>query len=169
MRIVAAGEAELAQSRALVFEYLALTQGERGRPVPANPDELPELLRTDLDELPARYAGPGALFLAFEGDQAYGCVGLRPRPEPGPNEARAEPEAEVSRLYVRPAHRGAGVARALMTTLLDHARAAGFTRVVLGVMTTRVPVIAFYRRLGFVETGAEIAYGTPMVLMSRPL
>jgi ribosomal protein S18 acetylase RimI-like enzyme len=167
MRIVAAGAAELADGRALVFEYFAATQGERGRPVPASPDELPELLRADLDDLPARYAEPGALFVAYGGDQAYGCVGLRPHSEPGPTEAVAE--AEVSRLYVRSAYRGAGVARALMTTLLDHARIAGFTRVVLGVMTTRVAVIAFYRRLGFVETGAEIAYGTPMVLMSRPL
>jgi ribosomal protein S18 acetylase RimI-like enzyme len=160
MRIVAAGKAELADARSLVFEYMAATQGERGRPVPADPAGLPELLRTDLDHLPTRFAHPGALLLACSHGQAYGCVGLVPRPEPG--------RAEVTRLYVRPEHRGRGVARALMTALLTHAHQAGLTQVDLDVMASRVAVVEFYRRLGFIETGTAISYGTPMVLMTRP-
>ena len=160
MRIVAVGEAERAEARALVFEYIAATQGERGRPVPADPAGLPELLRAELDNLSARFADPGGLFLAYDQNQACGCVGLAPRPEPG--------RAEVTRLYVRPEHRGRGVARALMNALLSHAHHAGFTQIDLDVMASRVGVVEFYRRLGFIETGTAIAHGTPMVLMSRP-
>jgi ribosomal protein S18 acetylase RimI-like enzyme len=135
---------ELADASTLVFEYMATTQGERGRPVPATPDELPPILRAEQADLLAAYRHPGVLLLAYDGPVAVGCVGLKPGPGSG--------IAAVTRLYVRPAYRGAGVARTLMAAVSDRARANGFAELVLDVMASRVQVIAFYQRLGFTET-----------------
>src|SRR5215203_1919803 len=58
----------------------------------------------ELAELPGAYAPPrGGLWLASVEEALAGCVALRPL---------GEDEAEMKRLYVRPAHRGLGLGRA---------------------------------------------------------
>src|SRR5690242_3112238 len=65
----------------------------------------------------AELAGPGAAFLgAFVGGRLVGCCGSVTRPGG---------YVELKRLFVRPAARGRGVARALLAALEDRARAAG--------------------------------------------
>ncbi len=160
--LTALGPAELADARTLVFEYLATTQGERGRPVPVDPDGLPPVLHDEWRALAQTYGEPGFLLLAYDGPDPVGCAGLVPMPSPG--------TAEVRRLYVRPAHRRGGVARQLMAAVIERAATAGFRELVLDVMPSRRPVIDFYRRLGFVDgepypTGAP----DPMVFLRRPL
>lgn len=56
--------------------------------------------------------------------------------------------AEVKRLYVRPAERGAGIGTTLMDHVHRHAGLQGFTRVILEVLHTRAGAVAFYRHLG---------------------
>jgi GNAT superfamily N-acetyltransferase len=150
--------AELNDAEALVFEYMAATQAEAGRAVPASAAELPGVLRTEQADLLAAYRRPGFLLLAYRGADPLGCVGLMPSTEQG--------GAEVKRLFVRPPHRGEDVARALMLDLIDRARAGGFTELVLDVMLSRVHVIDFYRRLGFHECGRE---QPGLVALRKPL
>jgi GNAT superfamily N-acetyltransferase len=72
-----------------------------------------------------------------------------------------EPEstAHVVGVYVTPRWRGTDVAGALLGAVLEWAREeAGATRVRLFVMTTNNRAAAFYRRIGFVPTGATMAY-----------
>lgn len=116
---IAAGR--IADAKALVFEYMAATQAETGRLVPADIDELPAVLRDECDNLVSAYQAPGVLWLAYRGEHPIGCVGLKPLAQPG--------DVEVKRLYVRPVHRG-GIARILMSHAHRHAFRHGFTRLV---------------------------------------
>ena len=100
----------------------------------------------ELAELPGAYAPPrGALLVARVGDEAAGCVGLRPL---------SEGDAEVKRLYVRPAHRGAGLGERLMRALFDRAATAGYQALRLDTLATMEGAARLYERLGFVPTPA---------------
>jgi ribosomal protein S18 acetylase RimI-like enzyme len=90
----------------------------------------------------AYLVGPGALWLAYDGD-VVGCVALRPLQSAGPH------AAEVKRLYVRPTHRGGGVARALMDALEADARERGFTELYLDTKDDLLEAIRFYERRGY--------------------
>jgi GNAT superfamily N-acetyltransferase len=59
--------------------------------------------------------------------------------------------AEIKRMYVDPAFRGHGVARALLERLIDDARAAGCRLVQLETGVWMVAAHALYRRCGFVD------------------
>ena len=87
--------------------------------------------------------GPGALWLAERDGETIGCVVLRPLP------ALGDRAAEVKRLYVRPAQRGAGVAAALMDALEAHARAGGYDAIVLDTKDDLVAAIRFYEQRGY--------------------
>jgi putative acetyltransferase len=149
----------LTEAAALVFEYMAITQVEAERPVPASIAELPAVLRDECLGLPTAYEPPGALLLAFVDGAPVGCVGLRPTGDDG--------VVEVKRLYVRPAYRRRGIARALMDAALEHADRAGFARLELDVMTTRTHVIALYRDLGFEPHPPRDEWVFPMVSLGR--
>jgi GNAT superfamily N-acetyltransferase len=161
IRVLTATAIELPHAQALVFEYMAATQGEAGRAVPASINELPEILHAECTNLATAYHAPGALLLAYHDTDPIGCVGLKPTPLLG--------TIEIKRLYVRPAHRGAGAARLLMHHAHSHATRHGFTRLVLDVMPTRTHVIDFYRQLGYTEAEPYIVEGPwPMIYMERP-
>lgn len=64
-------------------------------------------------------------------------------------------EVELARFYVRRAHHGQGIAQLLMTAVFDEARALGGTRLWLGVWERNARAIAFYKKCGFVEVGAQ--------------
>lgn len=147
---------------ALVFEYMAATQAETGQPVPAGISELPAVLQRECHDLPAVYRPPGTLLIADHGGQPAGCAGLAPCSD--------ERSAEIKRLYVRPAHRGQGIARTLMSHAHRHAARHGITRLILDVLPARTAVISFYRRLGYTETEPH-ATGSPvpMIYMERPI
>jgi putative acetyltransferase len=90
-----------------------------------------------------------------------GCAGLVPRPGP-------QPTAEIKRLYVRPARRGQGIARALMSQAHHHAPQHGMTRLVLKVLPGRTGAIGFCRRLGYSQTGPYTTESSvPMIYMQR--
>lgn len=61
---------------------------------------------------------------------------------------------EVKKMYFLPAARGRGMGRALLSRLLDEARARGFTRCYLETLTGMDDAVALYRKLGFVERAA---------------
>lgn len=110
----------------------------------------------ELARLPGAYAPPsGALLLAREGAAAAGCVALR----------GLDPvTAEMKRMYVRAAYRGAGLGRRLALAIVEEARQRRYTRIVLDTLPVLSAAIALYRDLGFRETGPYLARPTPGAL-----
>lgn len=67
----------------------------------------------------------------------------------------APDEGEVTDLAVDPGARRQGIGRALMTRLLEDARAAGYARVSLEVRVSNAPALALYESLGFERVGTR--------------
>ena len=119
----ATGAAEVATVRELFAEYARLVD---------EPCCFADFQR-ELDTLPGDYR----LFLA-DGDA--GCVAIR----------LLDPQtAEMKRLYVRGAHRGKGIGRALAQTAIRVAREAGCARIVLDTLPKMREAQALYESLRF--------------------
>jgi GNAT superfamily N-acetyltransferase len=86
----------------------------------------------------------GWLLLAWLGDAALGC-GALVRQGPG--------LGEIKRVFVAPAARGNGVARALLARLETLALAEGLTTLRLDTNKVLVEAQAMYRRAGYAEVG----------------
>ena len=96
--------------------------------------------------MPGDYAPPrGRLLLARVAGQAAGCVALR---------ALDSETAELKRLFVRPAHRHAGLGRMLTEAALEEARKLGYARVRLDTVASMREATALYRALGFQDIAA---------------
>ncbi len=87
-------------------------------------------------------------WLALDGERPVGTVGLFHADE------QAAQEVHLIGMWVPTSSRGTGVAELLAHTALDHARGAGYRRVVLEVADENGRAAAFYERLGFRATGA---------------
>jgi ribosomal protein S18 acetylase RimI-like enzyme len=138
---LASGRVEMA--KAIVFEYLALTQGEAGFPVPQGIGDLPPQLRAVCESIAEHYREPGALLLALLDEHVCGCVGIVASDITKPTDAL------VQRLYVRAPYRRLGLARRLMQAAQTHAAQNGFQRVVLNVLPARRAAIALYETLHY--------------------
>jgi GNAT superfamily N-acetyltransferase len=107
-------------------------------------------------DLEARYGGPdgtpiaavefdppdGGFFVAYVEGEPAGCGAWR-------SYAQSGHVAEVKRVYVSQRARGLGVARLIMTTLENDARAHGRTRMILETGTRQPEAIALYASLGY--------------------
>ena len=101
----------------------------------------------ELAALPGEYAAPsGQLLLAYVDGALAGCGGLRPLPDV--DHANA---CEMKRLYVRPAFRRFGLGRALAEALLDEARRAGYSAMLLDTLDEMESARELYASLGFEE------------------
>jgi ribosomal protein S18 acetylase RimI-like enzyme len=147
-------EDDIALGIELVHEYVVATADETGHDV-----DLILPLIAELRDFRAHYLERGA-FLVAELDGPAGCVGVTP----GPAET-----CEMNRLWVRPAFRRAGVARALSEASMRAARDLGYTRMALDVVPERTAAIALYRSLGFTDTAPLHDYPFPMVPLAREL
>jgi ribosomal protein S18 acetylase RimI-like enzyme len=101
----------------------------------------------ELSALPGDYAAPrGALLLARVDGAVAGCCALRPM------DSSDYPNAsEMKRLYVRKAFRGFGLGRQLAEAILDEARLAGYSSVLLDTLDEMEAARALYEDLGFQE------------------
>jgi GNAT superfamily N-acetyltransferase len=88
--------------------------------------------------------GPrGRLYLALVDGAPAGMAALKPV---------TMDDSELKRIYVRPAHRGLGLARRLVEQVIDDARSLGYRRMRLESLDFMRPAHALYRSLGFVDT-----------------
>lgn len=89
------------------------------------------------------YMKSGKFLLAEHQHELSGCVYVELRGDRG----------YIGLLSVDPRHQGTGLGRKLMHAAEDYFRAAGCTGVDLRVISQRTPLPAFYRHLGYIETG----------------
>ena len=64
-------------------------------------------------------------------------------------------ESEFTLLSVAPQYQSKGVGRKLMHYMFDRIKLMGATTVVLDLLDNRLDLVAWYKRLGFIETGKE--------------
>ena len=102
---------------------------------------------TELASLPGDYAPPsGQLLLAFVDGALAGCGGLRALADVDYANA-----CEMKRLYVRPAFRRFGLGRVLAQALIDEARHAGYSVMLLDTLDDMESARGLYTSLGFEE------------------
>ncbi len=101
----------------------------------------------EVASLPGKYAAPtGCLLLALVDGGPAGSGALRPLAEVDYANA-----CEMKRLYVRPAFRRFGLGRAMAQTLLDEARRAGYSAMLLDTLDEMESARELYASLGFEE------------------
>lgn len=112
------------------------------------------------------YMERGKFLLAEDSSGLAGCVYVELRGERG----------YLGLLGVDPPRQGTGLGRSLMDAAENYFRAAGCRAVDLRIISPRTPLPAFYRHLGYVQTGtAPFAPDIPVkvpchyILMSKPL
>lgn len=129
--------AAIQQARLLFEEYAAALQHEQ------NIDLSFQHFSAEVAGLPGVYAAPrGRLWLAFYAAELVGCCALR---------ASAPGNAEMKRLYVRPAFRHFQVGRRLVETTIATARELGYERLLLDTLPTMQAARTLYAKLGFTE------------------
>lgn len=113
------------------------------------------VLREDQQKFTEEYFGDGRGFwLAQEGEQIAGCIGLRridlwaERPKgAATREEEAIPgQAEIKRMYVREEWRGHGVAQRLLEAAEEFARAAGYQWIYLDTTDDMKAAARLYER-----------------------
>jgi ribosomal-protein-alanine N-acetyltransferase len=140
----------LGPARALEARAVALMSRDLGEP------------GLDWRYTPARMA---ALLADPETSTVVACAGDRPH---GFAVMQfGDDRAHLALLAVQPTRQRRGVGRALVDWLLASARVAGIAAVELELRADNAGALAFYRRLGFDETGVEPAYYDGIVAARR--
>jgi len=98
----------------------------------------------------AQFRAAGGFFAAARidgatGASSIGCGAFRPIDAT---------TVEVKRMFVHPAHRGRGVARAILAALETEARRRGFTRAILETGNRQSEAIALYHACGYARIEA---------------
>jgi GNAT superfamily N-acetyltransferase len=97
---------------------------------------------------PAEFAPPRGLFLVgYLDGEPVACGGWRAHE--GDEREFADGDAEIKRMYVVPAARGGGLARAMLATLERTAAEAGRRRIVLETGLKQPEAVALYRSSGY--------------------
>ncbi|XP_029411842.1 N-acetyltransferase 8 [Nannospalax galili] len=114
-------------------------------------DYVAECLHTDMADITKSYlSGHGSCFwVAESGGQVVGTVAARPAENP----PVGRKQLQLFRLSVSPQHRGQGIAKALVRTVLQFARDQGYSDVVLETSILQRSAIAVYEAIGFQRTG----------------
>lgn len=100
--------------------------------------------RVDLAAYGAKLVSQAILFEAWSGNHLVGLVaGYANDPK--------RQDSFITNVSVLPEWHGKGIAKRLLGTFVDHARVAGFARVVLSVDARNQPARALYRNHGFTD------------------
>jgi ribosomal protein S18 acetylase RimI-like enzyme len=115
------------------------------------------------DDFKRIYFCDGAgVWLATLADAAVGCVALR-------SLAKFVHSGEVKRLYVRPQHRGRGIAAALYQGLEKYARERGYEWLYLDTTDEMVAAQRFYAALGYELTSSYNDNSQATIFMRKDL
>lgn len=93
----------------------------------------------DLDDIATQYA-LGVFFVAWQAGRIVGTGALIPR---------QDGVAEIVRMSVAKDVRRQGIGKKILSELVNHARQAGFKRLILETTTTWQEVVEFYQHCGF--------------------
>jgi ribosomal protein S18 acetylase RimI-like enzyme len=120
------------------------------------------LVRDDLDQLVKYFNDDSGVWLASDGSLTVGCVALRPL-------ATLSEACEIKRLYVRPLHRGMGIADRLMDALEAYALVQNYRFAFLDTKDDLQAAVSFYVRRGY--TACERYNSNPQatIFMQRRL
>jgi GNAT superfamily N-acetyltransferase len=128
-------------AESLIREYLGwIAQEARGRYGLAF--DIEAMVASDLHDAAKFYEPHGRFYVALQDGAPVG-VGCLKR--------LTASSAELQRMYVQPACRGAGIGRLLLDRLLDDCRAMGVEVARLESLRFLAAAHALYRRAGFVE------------------
>jgi len=78
--------------------------------------------------------------VAYKDNQAVGC---------GAFKQYDDDSVEVKRMYLKPKHRGSGIASEILKALEDWAKEIGYQRTVLETGTRQVEAVKFYHKSGY--------------------
>ncbi|XP_051010791.1 probable N-acetyltransferase CML1 [Acomys russatus] len=108
-------------------------------------------LRTDMADITKSYlnARGSCFWVAESGGQVVGTVAALPVKDP----PVGRKQLELFRLSVSSQHRGQGIAKALVRTVLQFARDQGYSDVVLETSVMQQGAITLYEGMGFQRTG----------------
>ncbi|XP_032762068.1 probable N-acetyltransferase CML6 [Rattus rattus] len=117
-------------------------------------------LHTDMADITKSYLSDrgSGFWVAESGGQVVGTVGALPVKEP----PSGRKQLQLFHLAVSSQHRGQGIAKALVRTVLQFARDQGYTDVVLETSTMQIGAVTLYLGMGFQKTGQRF----PSVLWS---
>ncbi len=101
------------------------------------------------DRVELRLSEGSALFAAILDEDWVGTAAVF---------AQTPEQVHLVSVFVTPSHRGTGVMNALLTATQDWARALGARTMRLLVHEENARARAYYRKAGFVETGARMPY-----------
>lgn len=98
----------------------------------------------EVTHLESKYGMPfGRLYLAYYGEEAAGCIGLR----------KIDKQCcEMKRLYVRPKFRGAQIGKQLVRQIIKDAKEIGYSCMLLDTLPFLEHAIHMYKTFGFYET-----------------
>jgi len=97
----------------------------------------------ELNEITREYNHPtGALLLAYDGNNAIGCAGIR---------KIDDRRAELKRMFVDPAYRGLQLGPKLLQMALDEARQLGYRSIRLDTVPQMRSAIKLYQSAGLHE------------------
>ena len=88
------------------------------------------------------FAERSGVWLASQENNVVGCIALRELPE-------IQRSGEIKRMYVRPVHRGRGIAKELLDALERFAAKAGYEWLYLDSAPGMDTAVRFYQRNGF--------------------
>ncbi|XP_028618202.1 probable N-acetyltransferase CML5 [Grammomys surdaster] len=113
-------------------------------------------LQTDMADITKSYLNAhGSFWVAESGGQVVGMVGALPVKDP----PLGRKQLQLFHLSVSSQHRGLGIAKALVRTVLQFARDQGYSDVVLETSIIQQSAIALYEAMGFQRTGNYLETG----------
>ncbi|WP_353720011.1 GNAT family N-acetyltransferase [Dyadobacter sp. 676] len=137
--ITAASDAQYEDAKRLFREYAASLPIDLGF----------QDFSGELDAVRAQYGPPaGALLLAYAGERAVGCAGVR---------SKGDGIAELKRMYVQPEYRGHQLGRKLLERSIFVAAELGYRKIRLDTLAGMTGARRLYESFGFEEIPAYYA------------